>query len=152
MKLSEAIRLGSMLLPPTGGAKLKVFERDTNDVPFAACALGAAGFAVGITRNIMRASAGEDCEMVRYWPHLVHPTEDPTLVGGPRLFSPLAYVISTLYECMGWTREQIADWVATVEPPALRAEAAQQEVVPEVASGENHEMREAVYCSVRRTT
>ena len=145
MKLSEAIRLGSMLLPPTGGAKLKVFERDTNDVPFAACALGAAGFAVGITRNIMRAAStmgdGMDCEIARYWPHLVHPTDDPTQADGRKM--PLAYVISTLYERMDWTREEIADWVATVEPP----EATEQGVEPGVAS----EAREEVYCSVRRT-
>ena len=100
MKLSEAIRLGAMLRPQT-----RFHLKDQ----VGTCAMGAALEAVG--------SGMEGGSFNRLWPWA-----KTTAVEIPCNFIPQGYpytverVIADLNDLYGWTRERIADWVATVEP------------------------------------
>ncbi len=115
LKLSEAIRLGAMLAPQ-GWRALVDSEGRT-------CALGAALAASGaITIDALRE---------------LFPILEALYVGCPvdgysKLRQPLSIVIVRLNDIFGWTRETIADWVATVEPPEPEIE----EVKVDVAEGE----------------
>ena len=102
MKLSDAIRLGSTMGPQGFG-----YLYDTHNE--SSCALGAALVAMGK----MSAHVG----VVDVWPWIMQP---------PRTNCPeckwfrqesTGYVITHLNDHHRWTREAIADWVATIEPP-----------------------------------
>lgn len=111
MRLSEAIKLGSMLKTQCVNA---MWSLDGNSVD----ALGAASEAVGIYG--MPPGAGGDCLRAAVRALAVH---FPVLQQG-WLFCPvcarycvdLAAVILDLSDNHGWTREQIADWIALSEP------------------------------------
>lgn len=95
MKLSEAIRLGAMLRP-------QVFGVTADDV--GTCALGGALEAIG--RGHLKYH-----DSPTHWPVagavVVHPVQgyDHVLFG----------VARSLNDEHRWTREQIADWVETIE-------------------------------------
>lgn len=110
MKLSEAIRLGAMLRPHGHGA---ILRRN------ATCALGAALEAVGLLTDWEQASRNNPFgnwdawwKNVPFsavlWAKATHP-----LHGAEQ---PISNIIVSLNDSHGWTREAIADWVATVEP------------------------------------
>ena len=94
MKLSEAIRLGTML------GKFQYFGGYRNYNDTATCALGAAE------------DAGFDVE-------LPHPTDEADCPACGRVFHEedpdMEYTIPHLNDDHRWTREQIAAWVETVE-------------------------------------
>ena len=101
MKLSEAIRLGSLLKPQAFGGMW---------VGEGSCAFGAALDAIGI--NALTMATG-------IWPWLRAPMKCP-VCGQPEVIVTL--VISFhLNDKHLWTREEIADWVATVEPQEIEA-------------------------------
>lgn len=98
MKLSEAILLGSTLRPQ---CRFEAFSRRGGS-----CAFGAALEAMGTTR---------DTAITEFWPWLngktlVCPACAVTEVVGAAIIS------SHLNDSHGWSRERIAEWVATVEP------------------------------------
>lgn len=114
MKLSEAIRLGGMMKPQGRGSESLV----SLDAP---CALGGALQAIG--------KQDEGCKaMKENWPFTCQPAKCPcgvnhsrelqTWIG--RLLFPawdsISDIIVVLNDDHGWTRNQIADWVETVEP------------------------------------
>lgn len=99
MQLSEAIRLGAMLKP-------QGFDAWT---PGHSCALQAAADAVGIGQedNLMYVEAR------RRWPFLNEMQTCPACNGPEDALVTLWH----LNDQHHWTRERIADWVATIEPP-----------------------------------
>ncbi len=106
IKLSEAIRLGSMSC-----TKNECFRHASDG---SRCALGAAEFAIGIT------DFEHWDETVKYWPILRSMFLSP--VSG--VLEPLAGIISSLNnghnrrngaDFTSWTREAIADLVETIE-------------------------------------
>lgn len=101
MTLSDAIRLGAMLKPQAFGGMLK--DGGT-------CALGAAADALGCLHSAM----SPRCEIVTRYPWLSIRTQTvcPACSYRPQWFDT---VIAHLNDEHHWTREQIADWVATVE-------------------------------------
>lgn len=101
MKLSEAIRLGTMAT--TQGFGAESFYSDT-----APCALGAARLAAGCY-------AYYD-SLIERWPWLERYVETPpvlSLVKGKTCEALEA--IYLLNDIGGWTREQIADWIEGIE-------------------------------------
>jgi hypothetical protein len=103
MKLSEAIRLGSLLKPQAFGNMW---------VGSGSCAFGAALDALGITKSTFTTVADT-------WPWLKAPMNCPAC-GEPT--ERIARIISThLNDAHRWTREKIAAWVATVEPQEIEA-------------------------------
>lgn len=112
MRLSEAIRLGSMLKPKTEGSLWKAGK---------SCALGAACDALGIRQ-------GNDDDFSTHalgveFPYLYAAVRCPACrsVQGVwrRLFNEeydVEDVIIHLNDDHKWTRQRIADWVATIEP------------------------------------
>lgn len=103
MKLSEAIRLGAMLHPQCFGSMNR--WRDGGDLPsavgddevIATCALGAAE-AAGYPDTFSVSSSDMVCPECPQWTN------------------GLEQVVAHLNDRHRWTRERIADWVATVEP------------------------------------
>lgn len=112
MKLSEAIRMGSMVVPQTHG-EYYIGEWPN---PVAACAMGAAFIAVG----------DKTCSDHKHWPWMRvskwHNCPSPSQC---RLGydGPVLSVVLHLNDEHGWTRERIADWVATVEPKEIEVDA-----------------------------
>lgn len=97
MKLSEAIRLGSMLRPQAFGA---MYENNGS------CAYGAAYEAIGARFTSKPA--------IDIWPWLANTLTCPCC-GISEQYG--ASVISDhLNDDHKWPRERIADWVATIEP------------------------------------
>ena len=94
MKLSDAIRLGAMLKPQA--------VRSWNG-----CALGVAMNAAGVEMP-------HSAELFRLWPWLsgVVLAEHP--VTGER--RSIVSIIYNLNDARLWSRERIANWVATIEP------------------------------------
>lgn len=99
LTLSEAMRLGAML-KPQGSWSNSIWGAET-------CALGAAADAIGLQEDSFVRMCGLSCA----WPVLMLMTTDP--VTGRR--NTVTGVIWALNDHHHWTREQIADWVATVE-------------------------------------
>jgi hypothetical protein len=94
MPLSQAIRLGSMLKP-------QVFGILRNR--WGTCALGAAREAVGVrTRASVKLP----------WGWIEQESECPSCADE----MSVDWIITHLNDNHRWTRERIADWVATVEP------------------------------------
>ena len=109
LRLSEAIRLGAMMLPEVHGPMFG--KRD--DQICGACAIGTALYAVGTMADRMRWVINSSLsEFSRHWPwtkeYRIHP------IDGIKLSA--CHIIVTLFEMHHWTREQIADWVETIEP------------------------------------
>jgi hypothetical protein len=98
MKLSEAIRLGSMLKPQSIGI--------TDGV--GTCAIGAAAEASGL----LAIFPGPYLEMGKLYPILKRQVQDPEISA---LLAPVMECIWRLNDGWRWSREQIADWVATIE-------------------------------------
>lgn len=129
MKLSVAIRLGSMLVPQCIGQSVD-WHRDVTGQPVvAACALGAAGLAIGqwplrMEPGIMRRdSVWNPCDS---WPWTVCDVACPQCCvwysGGANVVA----IIAHLNDTHRWTREQIADWIATIEPQEAPATTPEQ--------------------------
>jgi len=99
MQLSEAIRLGAMLAPQCF-QQAKVIDEFGNVL--ATCALGAAeqaGFDIDTLSEVEAAEGVRTaCPACEYW---------AWTLGG---------MVAHLNDDHVWTREAIADWVATVEP------------------------------------
>lgn len=113
MRLSEAIRLGSMLKPQfidgyQRRIPLTLFGYDAGYRVVGTCALGAALDAVGALRPRPHQC---DAELAHRWPWLFHVTN------GTSAWTK----ITVLNDDRGWTREQIADFVATIEPERQQA-------------------------------
>ena len=107
LKLSEAIRLGSMETMQAIGA---FYSKEAD----AACALGAALLAVGhLNRD------GEDLnhydEVYACWPEARRRGYGCPSCLHVTPLNPVAEIIIHLNDDHEWTRERIADWVATVE-------------------------------------
>jgi hypothetical protein len=98
MRLSEAIRLGAMMRP-------QAFRTLLSDD--AACALGAALLAVGACpEEAVRSTLNR-------WPWASIVSADCPRCGRSRT---VFRVITHLNDRHRWTREQIANWVAGIEP------------------------------------
>lgn len=109
MQLSEAIRLGAMLKP-------QGFESLINDGH--SCALGAALDAVGKLRGETSAEEMAMWDDLRErWPLIASaPPPCPACPEDPlRFCEEFGDVVWHLNDEHAWTREQIADWVATIE-------------------------------------
>ena len=109
MKLSEAIRLNGMMKPQGWGPGSMV----SLDAP---CALGGALQSIGKQPKHEREAYGAIAEN---WAFARKPAKCPCgsdhcAIQGKKL--DIAIVIALLNDYHGWTRDQIADWVATVEP------------------------------------
>ena len=104
MKLSEAIRLGATMQPKRKGhcAILYMDNKGT-------CALGAAAQAMGL--HIPTLAEGY-IPIWAMWPWLQTMSTHP--VTGERVEATKN--IWMLNDTDDWTRERIADWVATIEP------------------------------------
>jgi hypothetical protein len=98
MKLSEAIRLGAMMMP-------QAFRTLLSDD--GACALGAALLAVGARPEEAVRSA------LNRWPWASTVSADCPRCGRSRT---VFRVVTHLNDRHRWTREQIAEWVAGIEP------------------------------------
>ena len=139
MKLSEAIKLGSMAHQQTGryhSETRRKFRLFGPKVIYATCALGAASVAKGV-EHLTRASNRTFIDTLeRFWPVLKTQQICPVCDLKTDLWSILdthlgasPYGETHQYEYgHGWTREAIADWVATIEPQEalVEAEAVQQ--------------------------
>ena len=110
LRLSEAIRLGAMMLPEVRGP---IFDRKDNRI-CAACAIGSALYAVGTADDRERwlTRSGSVEELICFWPWTNERRMDPVRGVNFRIDS----IIIDLFETAHWTREQIADWVETIEP------------------------------------
>ena len=104
MKLSEAIRLGAMMQPKRNGV-CAILYMDNKGT----CALGAAAQAMGL--HIPTFAEGYN-PIWAMWPWLQTMSTHP--VTGERVEATTN--IWMLNDTDDWTRERIADWVATIEP------------------------------------
>lgn len=107
MKLSDAIRLGSMLRPQTKGALIDASG---------SCALGAAGEATGLFT--LRDATDRICDDEHY--RAIEDTYPVTMMTNAwhpeELFMcQVRHLIPHLNDKYSWTREAIADLVATIE-------------------------------------
>ena len=130
MKLSEAIRLGAMLKP-------QAFDDFTDGI--GTCAWGAANEAIGL-------KADGDPAIPRQWWSLCNPPSEACPECGIEFHNccdakdfdacdcedqcaPVSDVIVHLNDDHQWTREQIADWVSTIEAAHDQAPAPVHEAV-----------------------
>ena len=105
MTLPEAIRLGSMVTKPV---KTKYLIVDSNGQTFA-CALGAAGCALGlIDEEDYEAGTGSKA-LRRMFPELLE-------TFGPEPWN-LEARIMWKNDVAGWSREQVADWIESLGIP-----------------------------------
>lgn len=117
MKLSEAIRLGSTLKPH---AVHYLYDGQGT------CAFGAALDAIGRldTENVAK---GLNADVLNIWFWLNDFGQCPHCHDGGSL---AAIVAAHLNDAHGWTREQIAAWVASIEPPDAPAAQETVRIVP----------------------
>jgi hypothetical protein len=106
MRLSEAIRLGAMLGAQTMGALTRGGT--------SSCALGAAYLAAGLLTA--KRSSVKIHIAVRTFPAIVAPVHACPCCSFRDLVD-LGDVVVHLNDFHMWSREKIADWVATIEPP-----------------------------------
>lgn len=113
MRLSEAIRLGAMLKPQGKGNDAMNWMKSNRT-----CALGAAAEAASITGSAHVGSEGENIYngLKDRWPELTKYIHCPECG-----FRYPNLSIWHLNDQHGWTRERIADWVATIEPQEVTA-------------------------------
>lgn len=115
MKLSEAIRLGAMLGPQHRVRTRYMLEGRT-------CAIGAAGQAIGINADF-------DWNAIKTaWPLLMNGPTTCSVCGHQTINN--AWLVAHLNDDHYWTREQIADWVETIEQQHGQPVVAQLEVQP----------------------
>ena len=102
MKLSEAIRLGIGLFP--------------QGRTFCDCTIGTAVAAIGKHRLYNEEYRYESIEMVatKEWPFLTREVAHPERGISYRLIDCISLLNGILE--LHWSRERIADWVATIEP------------------------------------
>lgn len=101
MKLSEAVRLGSLYLTPLAGIR--------NDGNGQGCAIGMAEFAFGCRKNDLETKLpwlGEECNFPCDCDHV---------------FYGINYAIAHVFNqhvCgdKTWTLDQLADWIASIDP------------------------------------
>lgn len=112
MKLSEAIRLGAMIRPQGSGVYFSLGR---------SCALGAAFEACGATAYDEGFATSGDYlfSILRMWAPCPACVYDHHRLG---------FVVTHLNDHHGWTREQIADWVETIE--AQHADHPQEQPAP----------------------
>lgn len=114
MRLSDAIRVGAMNKPQAFGCMEHAGHT---------CALGAAFDAVGL---LFVSNRGDKARLM--FPEMC------SFVPGPcdcDIAGAVECVIVHLNDGHLWTREQIADWVATIEPQEATHEAVHQPVAVE---------------------
>jgi hypothetical protein len=103
VKLSEAMRLGSMLRPQVSGGFMDQ----------GSCALGAISDAVGIAAVAGDRPYVNYCALRKALPMLDSVVATPECDGvRQRELYEAIYVLNDIHQ---WTREQIADWVETIE-------------------------------------
>ena len=122
MKLSEAILLGS-IGSAQGFGNMSMFAESKTK-----CALGAALVAAGQVPSYQgNVISKEDHEMNPYsrirrtWPWVQDKVKHP-VKGAYGNVLPALTAIYTLNDSYGWTRPQIAEWVASIEPQEESAE------------------------------
>ena len=131
MRLSEAIRLGAMATKPADVCE--AFRRDGNGRVCATCAIAAASFAVNIldARGWNLLSGRWGGAIADRFPLLNVKAEAPIRIYMGE--ANVGQVASILFQ-KGWTREQIADWIETIERRADADNGAQEQAVaPAVA-------------------
>lgn len=115
MKLSDAIRLGSMIRP-------QGFDKYWPDGK-TSCALGAAFEAGGLRGHIEKAYNGDVTGLLPpIWATFLEAGQQCPLCSWGNQTIPTLSVITHLNDDHKWTRERIADWVATIEPSEASAE------------------------------
>lgn len=105
MTLSEAIRIGAMLKPQAFGGC---------HVTGATCALGAAVEAIGALRLCVNGYMPTDdaiAALATRWPYIDSVVSNPITGDG----GDLSFVIFELNDTHRWTRDQIADFVESIE-------------------------------------
>lgn len=108
LRLSEAIRLGAMTTRQGFG--------QMNNGPEITCALGSALHSIGKLSNFsITAHAGE------YWPWLKEPLTCPACGIVVSDYEEGYWTITHLNDIHEWTREEIADFVATLEPETIES-------------------------------
>lgn len=114
MRMSDAMRLGAMLAGPVHGP---VFSHDGG--PCRACAIGAVLLAVLGEKEARKQVNDESCgyrvAVRKLWPW-INSTTFQHPITSCNTASPIISTIVFLFEVEGWSREQIADWLETVEP------------------------------------
>ncbi len=106
MRLSEAIRLGAMLKPQGRGAIIGARGRT--------CALGAALDAIGALTD-----EWDQARLPKMWSWACEQDKYRCpACARPRRMNSTFNIITHLNDRHRWTREAIADWVATIEPKA----------------------------------
>lgn len=109
LKLSDAMRLGAMLKPQRFGI-LSSPDGGT-------CAMGAAFDALGgLGELIGQSNAAWACSAAALWPWVMTIVRHPVM--GDSMFhsSGVLNIIVDLNDRFQWSRERIADWIATIEP------------------------------------
>lgn len=115
MRLSEAIRLGSMSTQQAFcffHSPSTILTREFSAVMYA-CALGAAGLAVGETCTEDLAKVYPILHKIACWPDGTF--TNITVDGQLRSAASVAEIIITLNDNLKWSRERIADWVESIE-------------------------------------
>lgn len=115
MKLSDAIRLGSMLTPQGIGGWMDGSTR---------CALAAASDAAGVLPidRIDACNGAARLSVNYHYLAKMFPVLHREVVHPARVDNCVAHltdVIWSLNDCWGWTREDIATWVEAIERKAL---------------------------------
>ena len=113
-RLAEAIRIGSKEVPQCVG--FAYYGRDGNIA--SACALGAAAMTIGALVNYESSHTAAYLTLKDTFPELTAQIGPQSLGSNlgrrqPSIWT-LASEIVWLNDKMGWTREQIADWVETL--------------------------------------
>lgn len=121
MKLSEAIRLRGMMDRQVFGHYI--------DEAGGSCALGGAALAIGFERKQLFDYGFEACLCVlmgtpKKWLALKW-RECPEKCGAPVPYECLFTTIAHLNDDHRWSREQIADWVSTIEQEHERQQPAE---------------------------
>ena len=118
MKLSEALRLGEFAVAPYRGSW---FKRDAGGSACGACAIGRVCMAVGFIpacdpKLTTQEQFEVECAAIARlfadkWPWTLGYKGHTDIID-----NPVAEAISDMYEYNGKSIQQIADWVATIEP------------------------------------
>ena len=112
MKLSDAILIGSAIVKPRPG---KVYRPEENS----GCAIGMAVIGAGgkwIQRGL------DSVEFLHWWPWVNNSVKRPCRCQSVRPVARVGSLIPHLFDrhvfgqC-DWTIEQLAEWIATIEPP-----------------------------------
>lgn len=124
MKLSEAIRLGSMAWPK---GDIHLFDGES------ACSIGAALLAVGekLIPYETKAKYNRFCEL---WPE----ADTNVMLPDTNWSVPLIKAIWSLNDGYRWSRERIADWVESLEKARESQEVQTSGLTNETVSEEVH--------------